>query len=162
MKLGNGQFGGAKLGDIRNTITSALKKEIEKHDLLAETPSPLEHINHFLEQAGMDLDRAENSLEEKDYKWSIVQSYYSMFNAARAVLFKLGFRDKKHYVIISVLEELSKLGLLEMRYVDDFKASMRSREDANYRSTYSLETANFILEVAKEFLNRMKLLVKAI
>src|SRR3989344_3841180 len=161
MKLGNGKLG-EKLGDVQNVLISALKKEIEKRDLLVEAPSPPEHINHFLEQASLDLDRAENSLEEKDYKWSIVQSYYSMFNAVRAVLFKLGFRDKKHYVIISVLEELSKLGLLEMRYVDDFKASMRSREDANYRSTYSLETADFILEVAKEFSNRMKLLAKAV
>jgi uncharacterized protein (UPF0332 family) len=162
MKLGENKLGESKLGDIREKIIAALKNEIEKQHISISEPTNGEYVKHQFEQAEIDLDTAEKSLEEKNYKWSIVQSYYSMFNAARAVLFKLGFRDKKHYVIASVLEELSKLGKLEPKYVDDFKASMRSREDANYRSVYSLETANFILEVAKEFLNEMKNLVKRI
>ena len=65
------------------------------------------------------------------------------------------------YVIASVLEELSKLGKLEPKYVDDFKASMRSREDANYRAIFSEDTADFTLELAKEFLNRMTALIKS-
>lgn len=148
--------------NIREYIIEALKTIIDRGHLKVEEPSNEEHINHFIEQAKFDLERAENSLDEKDYKWSIVKSYYSMFNAARAVLFKLGLRDQRHYVIASVLDELSKLGKLESRYVDDFKASMRSREDANYRSIFSLETASFVLETAKEFLNRMKVLAKSL
>jgi len=148
--------------NTKEIIKSQLKKQIERRDLLADEPASEDHTKHQFEQAILDLDSAEKSLENGGFKWSIVQSYYSMFNAARAVLFKLGFRDKKHYVIVSVLEELNKLGKLESNYVDDFKASMRSREDANYRATYSAETANFVLEIAKEFLNRMKRLVKVL
>ncbi len=148
--------------NIKELLKSQLKKQIGQRDLLADEPINDDYTKHQFDQSVLDLDRAENSLEESDFKWSIVQSYYSMFNAARAVLFKLGFRDKKHYVIVSVLDELSKLGKLESKYVDDFSASMRSREDANYRATYSEETANFILEVAKEFLARMKKLVKVL
>ena len=148
--------------NTKEIIKSQLKKQIERRDLLADEPVSEDYTKHQFEQAILDLDSAEKSLENGGFKWSIVQSYYSMFNAARAVLFKLGFRDKKHYVIVSVLEELNKLGKLESNYVDDFKASMRSREDANYRATYSAETANFVLEIAKEFLNRMKRLVKVL
>lgn len=148
--------------EIRTILLTTLKKEIERRDLLVEEPENGKYTEHFFEQAKNDLDRAENSIEEKDYKWSIVQSYYSMFNAARAALFKFGLRDKKHYVIASVLEELSKLGLIEPKYVDDFKASMRSREDANYRSVYSPDTASFIADIAKEFINAMRALVKSI
>src|SRR3989344_1865270 len=148
--------------NTKEIIKSQLKKQIERRDLLADEPVSEDYTKHQFEQAILDLDSAEKSLENGCFKCSIVQSYYSMFNAARAVLFKLGFRDKKHYVIVSVLEELNKLGKLESNYVDDFKASMRSREDANYRATYSAETANFVLEIAKEFLNRMKRLVKVL
>jgi uncharacterized protein (UPF0332 family) len=148
--------------DMRAKVSAALDKAIKLGHLKIEEPGGEEVAKHYFEQAQLDLDTAEHSMEEKDYKWSIVQSYYSMFNAARAILFKLGFRDQRHYVIADVLEEISKEGKLEPKYVDDFKTSMRSREDANYRSIFSLETANFTLEMAKEFLNRMKALVKVL
>jgi len=148
--------------NIREEIIEALRKTIDRGHLKVEEPSNEEGINHYFEQAQIDLGRSEHSMDEKDYKWSIVQSYYSIFNAARAILFKLGLRDQKHYVIADVLDELGKMGKLESKYVDDFKAAMKSREDANYRAIYSEDTADFVLEMAKEFLNRMKALANAL
>lgn len=112
------------------------------------------------DEAEYDLDKARKTFEEKDYKWSIVKSYYSMFHAGRAVLFSIGLREKKHFAVGVVLADLAKKGKIEQKYVDDFEAAMDTREDADYRRTYSKDTANFSLLIAEEFLNRMKQLVK--
>lgn len=37
--------------------------------------------------AGDDLAEAELSLSQKRYKWAIIQAYYAMFHAARALLY---------------------------------------------------------------------------
>ncbi len=38
--------------------------------------------------AEYDLGKSRNSLKEEDYKWAIVQAYYSMFHAARAAIYR--------------------------------------------------------------------------
>lgn len=103
-----------------------------------------------------DLNRAKRALEDNDYKWTIVKSYYSMFHAARAVLFSLGYRERRHFAVQIVLENLVKEGKLESIYTEYLSASMEAREDADYRYKYSKETAEDILEYAERFLRRMK------
>lgn len=115
-----------------------------------------------IDEAEYDLDKARKTFEEKDYKWSIVQAYYSMFHAGRAVLFSIGLREKKHFAVGVVLADLAKKGKLEQKYVDDFEAAMDTREDADYRRTYSRERANFSLLIAEEFLSRMRELVREV
>ena len=83
-----------------------------------------------------------------------------MFHTARAVLFKLGFREKKHFAISIVLEDLNKKGKLESKYLNDFNSALSSREDADYHYVYSEESAKHSLEIAEEFNERMKKLVK--
>lgn len=114
------------------------------------------------DEAKYDLDKAEKAFEDKDNKWAIVKAYYSMFHAARAILFSIGLREKKHFAVGVVLGDLAKKGKLEQKYVDDFEAAMDTREDADYRRTYSKERANFALLIAEEFLNRMRELAKEI
>ncbi|TLX97720.1 MAG: HEPN domain-containing protein [Thaumarchaeota archaeon] len=46
-----------------------------------------EAIKTELEGAAYDLQRATTSLEEADFKWATVKVYYSMFHAARALLY---------------------------------------------------------------------------
>lgn len=116
-------------------------------------------IRKEINESEYDLDKAENSLNEKDWKWTTIASYYSMFHLARAVLFKLGLREKKHFAIVLVLEELNKQGKLEMKYINQFEAAMTSREDADYHYTYSQTTAEHSLKTAKEFIQRLKKLL---
>lgn len=113
-------------------------------------------------EAKYDLGKAERAFEEDDFKWSIVKSYYSMFHAARAVLFSLGLKEQRHFAIRVVLEDLSARGKLEGRFVSDFSAALGAREDADYRYTYTQETAAYLLESAGDFLARTKKLVKAV
>ncbi len=117
-------------------------------------------IDKELEVAGYDLSRAEHALEEGDFKWSIVKSYYTMFHAARAVLFSLGFKERRHFAIRVVLEDLNARGKLESKFVSDFSAALGAREDADYRYTYSQEAAAYLLKAAGDFLTRMKKLAR--
>jgi len=47
-----------------------------------------------IKEAEYDLGRAGKAFNEKDFKWAIVKAYYSMFHAARAVMFSFGYREK--------------------------------------------------------------------
>ena len=118
-------------------------------------------IGKELEEAKYDIGKAERELEDGDFKWSIVKSYYSMFHAARAVLFSLGFKERRHFAIRVVLEDLNMKGKLESKFISDFSAALGAREDADYRYTYSQETATYLLRAAGDFLARMKRLTKS-
>ena len=108
-----------------------------------------------LNEAKYDLDKAEKAFKEEDYKWSIVKCYYSMFHAAKSVLFKLGYIEKRHIAVLIVLEELNKKGKIESKFITNYKASMTAREDADYRYSYSKETAEYELSITREFLEEI-------
>lgn len=117
-------------------------------------------IEKELEEAKYDLEKAKHAIEEDDFKWSIVKSYYSMFHAARAVLFSLGLKERRHFAIRVVLENLNMEGKLESKFISDFSAALGAREDADYRYTYSQETAAYLSRAAGDFLAGMKKLIK--
>lgn len=132
-----------------------LKECLEKR-FLVKSKSDEELSNKELNEAEYDLEKAEKALKDKDHKWCIVKCYYSMFHAAKAILCKEGYMEKKHIAIVVVLEELNKEGKIENKFVNDFKAAMSAREDADYHYSYSQETAEYDLEICKEFLNMTK------
>lgn len=134
---------------------------LEKRFLVKIEPAE-DLIEKELKEAGYDLEKAKNAFEDEDYKWCIVKAYYTIFHASRAVLFKLGFREKRHFAIGVVLEDLNKKGKLEIKYINDFNAAVSSREDADYHYTYSEEIAKHNLEIANEFLERIERLLKEI
>ena len=131
---------------------------IEKRFLEKIKPA-IDLVEKELREAEYDIEKAENAFEDEDYKWCIVKAYYTIFHAARALLFKIGLREKRHFAIRVVLEDLNKQGKLEMKYVNDFNAAVSSREDADYHYTYSKEIADHNLEIANEFLDRIKILI---
>ena len=92
---------------------------IEQRFLLKIKPDK-KLVNKELNEADYDFSKAEKAFKEEDYKWAIVKSYYAMFHSARAVLFNLGFREKRHFAVGVVLEDLNKKGKLESRFVNDF------------------------------------------
>ena len=119
-------------------------------------------VEKELKETEYDINKARLTFEEEDYKWRIVKSYYAMFHAARALLFALGLIEKKHFAIIAVLEDLNKKGLLESKYANYFTSAMYSREDADYHYKYSKDTAEHELEIAEEFIDRVKKLLDKI
>lgn len=53
-----------------------------------------------------DFKIAQESFEIGNYKWSTIQSYYSMFHSARALLYYQGYRERNHYCLIVAIREL--------------------------------------------------------
>jgi uncharacterized protein (UPF0332 family) len=87
-------------------------------------------------------------------------AYYAMFHSAKAVLFRIGLREKAHFVIGDILEILSKEGKLESYFADYFRAALSARTDADYHYEYSKKSANELIEMADEFMKRMHSLLK--
>ncbi len=117
-------------------------------------------IEKELKSAEYDFGRAKTSLESGDHKWSTIQSYYAIFHASRALLFSVGYREKRHFAIGTVLEKMSQENKINAKLVSDFHAAMSAREDADYRDVYSKETSEYLLGLAEEFLSSAKKILK--
>lgn len=102
--------------------------------------------------ADYDFARARQSLKEDDDKWASVKAYYSMFHAAKALLFAVGIKERSHSAVQAALEELSKKGVIESIHVVNFAAAREAREDSDYRGTYSRKTAEDVTGYAEDFL----------
>lgn len=114
-----------------------------------------------LEGARYDLERARNSLKDGDYKWATIQAYYSMFHAARALIYSQGFREKSHRALLTALRELFvRSGQLDREYHDDLRNAMDLREEADYGMVFSGEGAKEVVEKAKKFLERTETILQ--
>lgn len=136
-----------------------LQEAVENRYLIPEKGSP-DFIEKELKECAYDFSKAKKAFAEQDYKWAIVKCYYSMFHAGKAVCFKMGYREKKHFAITIILEELYTEGKLEGQFVAYFNAALDSREGADYHYQYSQEIAEQNLKMAEIFNNRMRKLVE--
>ncbi len=112
-----------------------------------------------LEGGKNDLRTARASFDTANYKWATVQAYYSMFHAARALLYNKGFRKKSHRGLLAAFSELYPKQLTQSM-LDDFEEAMRLRESADYGLVYSEEGAGNVLESAGTFLDHAKKILK--
>lgn len=135
-----------------------LDELLKNGDLKQIRAGPAE-IKKELAEAEKDLKNAGRSASDGNWKWAIIQAYYSMFHAARAVLLKNGYRERSHYAVVVFLEYLHKTKKLESYFIDDFRAAKFAREEADYASNYSGERAEQVISTAGEFITRMKKLL---
>jgi uncharacterized protein (UPF0332 family) len=127
---------------------------IKERRLIKIKPST-EMIQKEVESAEYDLERARNSLDGGDCKWAAVQSYYSMFHAAKALVLKRGYREKSHFCFIIALRELYvKKDKLNAELVENLELCMSLRHEADYGLTYHQESAETALKYAEEFLEK--------
>jgi len=99
-------------------------------------------ISKEITEAKNDLDSCERSMQERNFKWAIIQAYYSMFHSFRALIFSKGYREKSHTCIKYAIESLFvDAGALDNRLLQDFSYAMKIREGADYGSVYSADSA---------------------
>lgn len=134
-------------------------KQLIAQGHLSKEPYDKRLVDKELQEAAYDLEMAQKTLEDDDYKWTTVKAYYAAFHASRAVLFTLGLREKKHFAISVVLDDLQRKGLLEKRFVDDFAELLTDREQADYHYSYSETDAKRDIALAEGFIERMQMLV---
>lgn len=108
-----------------------------------------------VEGAVSDLEEAKGSLLRKKFKWATIQGYYSMFHAARALVYSKGYREKSHYALLIALRELFE-NRVESGLIHDFEEAMSLREEADYGLIFSEEGATSIVKNAERFLGRVK------
>lgn len=114
-------------------------------------------IEKEIESAEFDLSAAKESLKDKNYKWATIQTYYSMFHSARALLYNKNYREKSHYCLIQAIRTLYvEKGLVGHGLIEALQKAKTLREGADYYSEFSKEGADDLIEKAKEFLSKVK------
>lgn len=109
--------------------------------------------------AKSDLETARKSLQDGNFKWATIQGYYSIFHAARALLYSKGFREKSHYALFVAIRELFR-DELDLSLIQGFEDAMNLRQTADYGLTFSEEGAIDVIETAEKFLLATKEVLK--
>jgi len=139
-------------------MTSEFKRMMDERRLVRIKASRGLIIKEMRE-AEADLNEAKNSLERRKFKWATIQGYYSMFHAARALVYSQGFREKSHYALLIALRSLLPRKL-NTSLIKDFEDAMSLREEADYGLTFSEAGAFNAIEGAERFLKRTRELLK--
>ena len=108
-----------------------------------------------------DLLDAKAGFQEKRYKWSTIQAYYSMFHATRALVYSKGYREKSHYCPSVALRALFvEEGKLDAQAGRDFLNAMNLREAADYEAEFSEAGAIAVIAAAEKFIVKAKGLIE--
>jgi uncharacterized protein (UPF0332 family) len=113
-----------------------------------------------LENAELDIDSAKESLKKENYKWATVQTYYSMFHSARALLYSKGYREKSHICLIEAIRNFYvEKGEISFYLIETFQKAKTMREEADYYGDFTKENAEDLVDKAQEFLVKAKTLL---
>ena len=110
-----------------------------------------------LKLADEDLKISLKSLAEKNYRWSIIQSYYSMFHSARALIYSKEYREKSHFCLIEAVRSLFvETKKLDVALVEALLEAKNLREAADYYGDFSEINCQKLTKKAKDFLKTAK------
>ena len=123
------------------------------------TPGP-KLVSKELKLAEEDLKSSLKSFAEKNYKWSIIQSYYSMFHSARSLIYSEGYREKSHFCLIESVRTLFvEKGKLNVLLVEAFLEAKNLREAADYYGDFSEVNCRKLTKRAKDLLKAAKKII---
>ncbi len=107
-----------------------------------------------------DLKISLESLSGGNYKWGIIQAYYSMFHSARALLYSQGYREKSHFCLIEAIRTLFvETGKLNVLLVEALLEAKSLREAADYYGDFSEINCQKLVKKAEDFLDKAKKMV---
>jgi uncharacterized protein (UPF0332 family) len=102
-------------------------------------------------EAQNDLESSKISLKDSNYKWAIIQAYFSMFHACKSLLYSVGYEEKSHECVIIAVEELfTDTGKLPSSIVSNIRNAKSAREAADYGCTYGGDAALGIIQDAED------------
>ncbi|MBU1853153.1 MAG: HEPN domain-containing protein [Candidatus Omnitrophica bacterium] len=132
------------------------KRCLEKKNL-AKVNIDKKLIKKEITASESDLKDAQDVLTLEKYKIATISSYYSMFHAARALLYSKGYREKSHFCLRTAIKNLFvDSNLIELSLLDDYDTAKDLRENADYKSDFSKEGAEQLIAKAKKFLDKAK------
>ena len=136
-----------------------------KLGLLKRIPKSEYKSKESIKTAESWVKEAENNLKSKAFRSCILSSYLAMFHSARALLFLNGFREKSHFAVIKFLEEIYvNKGLLEKEWIEllDYYREIRHRDQYTTSFIITEEEAKNSVKSAKEFIKKIKELLKSV
>ena len=106
-----------------------------------------------IEAAEADLNRANKAHREADYKWATIQTYYSMFHSARALLYAKSLREHSHYCLVAAIRTLYvDTKIIPVYILEGFQQAKDLREEADYYNRWSQVGCEKLIKLAEEFL----------
>ena len=107
-----------------------------------------------------DLKIAQKSFDEENYRWCIVQTYYSMFHSARALLYRKNYREHSHFCLREAVRVLYvEKGKLKIFLIEALTEAKNLREAADYYGDYSETNAEKLLVRAEQFVEESKKII---
>lgn len=135
-----------------------LEECFEKRLLRSARPDMLK-CRKALEMADRAIIQAEKLMEHGFYEQVILYSYTTMFQAARALLFKDGISEKSHYCVIEYLKhtyvQSGKLDQSYIHWLDTYRIE-------RHETLYGLEEVEVKEKDAKTAISSAKNFLKAI
>jgi len=108
-----------------------------------------------LRLAKEDLNSARKSFTDKNYRWCVIQVYYSMFHSARSLLYFKNYREHSHYCLnLAVRELYVKQDKIDVFLVEALSEAKNLREAADYYGDYSGINAKRLLGRAEKFIEK--------
>ena len=103
------------------------------------------------------LNSAIKNLEIKEYETCVMVAYNSIFHSCRALLFEKGYTERSHFCLVSMLNFLYKDDKRLIEFLTSIDKIRLSRHEVQYRGEMaSKEEADFVLELARDFLDCLK------
>jgi uncharacterized protein (UPF0332 family) len=119
-------------------------------------------VSKEMKTAKSDFEQAGASFEKSSYKWAMIQSYYAMFHAARALLYAKSYRERSHYCLIVAIKALyTDKGLVPNDLLEALRRGKTLRENADYYDHWSQTAAQQMLESAKVFIKMARKLIRS-
>ncbi len=134
---------------------------IERSLLKSDSPD-LEKSRRSIETAMHKIEIAEKELKAEIYENALTTAYSAMFHAARALLYKDGFKERSHFALCVFVNE--KYGsVLEKRFLYAINSLREKRHEVMYGiesdSLVHAGEATTAVATAKEFIQAVKKLV---
>ncbi len=131
--------------------------ECVEQGLLRRIPPSSVQAREQLAKANVLLDEAKKALDSESPNSAVIAAYAAMLDAARAVLFRDGYREKSHACVARYLEAKYS-GKLGMPLIDLFDQYRDKRHKTMYSGDYypTMGEANRAVSFAEEFVGKIE------
>ena len=148
------------MASLYTNMSQEFKKCLERGKIKSFSPGP-RLAKKELKLAEEDLKISLKSLAEENFRWSIVQSYYSMFHSGRALLYSQSYREKSHFCLIEAIRTLFvESGKIDVSLVESLLEAKNLREAADYYGDFSEINCKKLAEKAQDFIYEAKNILK--
>ncbi len=123
-------------------------EECLEKGLIRKAPPSSEKTANSISLAEHKLELSQSEFNAAIFEGSFISSYSAMFHAARALLFRDGFKEQSHYALYVYIKE-KYANKLEMRYINELNSLRSIRHSVLYGNPEDV-TPREVLEVEAE------------